>query len=250
VVNDLSSDGKKVVFSESGEAVGGNYGIFIRNTDGSPAVRLGSGGTSALSPDGKWVAATVNESPGQIQLLPTGAGQSRRIGGGARHARVAWTPDGKGLILIGAEPNHPPRSYWMDLDGKSRPVTPEGTAGLVVTPDNKFLLATDQEGKWSLFPLTGSGDPQPLGANLEEADLPVQFEPDGKALIVTQSGVPERVFRVHLDQNRREEILKLIPPDPAGLQEVRGVYLSSDERSYVYSYYRVLSDLWVVDGLK
>ena len=129
VANDLSSDGKKVVFSESGEAVGGNYGIFIRNTDGSTAVRLGSGGTSALSPDGKWVAATVNDSPGQIQLLPTGPGQPRRMGGGAPHARVAWTPDGKGVILVGAEPNHPPRSYWMDLDGKSHPVTPEGTAG-------------------------------------------------------------------------------------------------------------------------
>jgi hypothetical protein len=138
----------------------------------------------------------------------------------------------------------------MDLEGKSRPVTPEGTAGLVTTPDSKFLLAIDQEGKWSLFPLTGSGDPQPLGASLEETDLPVQFETSGKALIVAQSGVPERVFRVHLDQNRREEILKLVPPDPAGLQEVRGLYLSADEKSYVYSYYRVLSDLWVVDGLK
>jgi len=250
VVNDLSSDGKMVVFSESGEAVGGNYGIFIRKTDGSPAVRLGSGGTSALAPDGKWVAATSNDSPGQIQLLPTGPGQPRRLGQGARHSRVAWTPDGKAVIFIAAEPNHPPRSYWMDLDGKSRPITPEGTAGLVVTPDSKYLLAADQEGKWFLFPLAGSGEPQPLRANLEEADLPVEFEPNGKALIVAQSGVPQRVFRIYLDQNRREEILKLIPPDPAGLQEVRGLYLSTDGKSYVYSYYRVLSDLWVVDGLK
>jgi serine/threonine protein kinase/WD40 repeat protein len=250
VVNDLSSDGKKVVFSESGEAVGANYGIFIRKTDGSPAVRLGSGGSSALSPDGKWVAATVNGSSGQIQLLPTGPGQPRRIGGGARHERVAWTPDGKGLILIGAEPNHSPQSYWMDLEGKSRPVTPEGTIGLVSTADSKYLLAADGEEKWSLFPLTGGGDPQPLRTNLEAADLPVQFQADGKVLIVAQSGVPERVYRIHLDQNRREEILKLIPPDPAGLQEVRGLYLSADEKSYVYSYYRVLSDLWVVDGLK
>ena len=78
----------------------------------------------------------------------------------------------------------------------------------------------------------------------------MRFENNGKALIVTQAGVPERVFRVHLDQNRREEILKLIPPDPAGLQEVRGLFLSADEKSYAYSYYRVLSDLWVVDGLK
>ena len=80
--------------------------------------------------------------------------------------------------------------------------------------------------------------------------MPVQFEPDGKALIVAQAGVPQKVFRVYLDQNRREEIRQLIPPDPAGLQEVRGLRLSADGKSYVYSYYRILSDLWVVDGLK
>ena len=145
VVNDLSADGKTVVFSESGEAVSGNYGIFIRKTDGSPAVRLGSGGTSALSPDGKWVVSTSNDSSGQIQLLPTGPGQPRRLGGGVRHSRVAWTPDGKALIYIAAEPNRPPRSYWMDLDGKSRAVTPEGTIGLVCTADSAYLLAADMD---------------------------------------------------------------------------------------------------------
>ena len=170
---------------------------------------------------------------------------------GAQHSRVAWTPDGKALIFNAAEPNHPPRSYWMDLDGNSRPVTPEGTTGLVLTPDSKYLLAADPEGKWSLFPLSAEGgEPQPLRASLEPADVPVRFEDDGKVLVVAQSGVPEAVFRLHLDQNRREQILKLIPPDPAGLQEVRGLYLSADGKSYVYSYYRILSDLWVVDGLK
>ena len=250
VVNDLSSDGKTVVFSESGEAVGGNYGIFIRKTDGSPAVRLGNGGTSALAPDGKWVAATSNDSPGQIQLLPIGAGQPRRLTEGVQHSRVAWTPDGKALIFNAAKPNRPPRSYWMDLDGKSRAVTPEGTTGLVATPDSKYLLAADTDGKWFLFPLVDGGEPLPLRANLEEEDVPVRFEPDGKALMVAQAGVPQKVFRVYLDQNRREEIRQLIPPDPAGLQEVRGLRLSADGKSYVYSYYRILSDLWVVDGLK
>ena len=54
---DMTSDGKTILFSETGEAVGANYSIFVRKTDGSPAVRLGDGGFGALSPDGKWVLA-------------------------------------------------------------------------------------------------------------------------------------------------------------------------------------------------
>jgi len=88
---DLSPDGRTVIFSESGEATGGKYGIFMRKTDGSPAVRLGDGAVNALlSPDGKWVATSDLESPAQIQLLPTGAGQPRRL-----------TSDGMAHFVVG-----------------------------------------------------------------------------------------------------------------------------------------------------
>src|SRR5207244_9585861 len=39
--NDLSLDGKRLLFTESGEAGGENYSTYLRGTDGSPAVRLG-----------------------------------------------------------------------------------------------------------------------------------------------------------------------------------------------------------------
>ena len=76
---DISPDGKTLIFDESGEAVGARYGSFLRKTDGSPAVRLGDGAFSSLSPDGKWVASLEVGSPIQIQLLPTGAGHPRRL---------------------------------------------------------------------------------------------------------------------------------------------------------------------------
>ncbi len=247
VLNDLSPDGKTLVFSESGEAVGANYGIFIRKTDGSSAVRLGNGGFSALSPDGKWVAAITNDSPPQIQILPIGAGQSRRLtNDGLQHTQVAWIPDGTGLIFIASESNHPPHSYWMDLSGRARVITPEGIIGLVTTPDSKYLLASDPAGKWSLYSLAAGGGPQPLRANLVNRDVVVRFESDGKNLLVAQRDCPKGSFASMSDRIAAQ----FIPSDPAGVQEVRGVRLSADGKSYVYSYYRILSDLWVVDGLK
>src|ERR1039458_6212782 len=48
LISDMSADGKSIVFSETGEAVGANYSVFLRKTDGSPAIRLGEGGQAAL----------------------------------------------------------------------------------------------------------------------------------------------------------------------------------------------------------
>src|SRR5262249_275169 len=52
---DLSSDGKTLIFTESGEGGGESYSAYLRTTDGAPAVRLGSGIALALSADQKWV---------------------------------------------------------------------------------------------------------------------------------------------------------------------------------------------------
>src|SRR5579871_4190658 len=62
LLTDISADGKTVVFSETGEATAGHYSVFLRKTDGSPAVRLGDGGFGFISPDGKWVVSR-NGSP-------------------------------------------------------------------------------------------------------------------------------------------------------------------------------------------
>jgi Tol biopolymer transport system component len=250
LLNDLSPDGSTIVFSETGEATNGKYGAFLRKIDGSPAIRLGDGTFPALSPDGKWVAAVDNGSPAQIELLPTGAGQARRLTNDSlEHLRVRWVPDGTGLVFAAVETNKPPRAYWMDLNGKTRVITPEGTTGTLVTPDSKYLLTTDAAGKHLFYPLQG-GDARPVTGPLEANDFLLQFDPDGNSLIVAQRGVPLKIFRVSLAAPRRELLRELAPSDPGGVQTILGARFSADGKSYAYTYYRVLSDLWVVDGLR
>jgi serine/threonine protein kinase len=250
LMSDVSPDGNLLVFSETGEASNGKYGVFLRKMDGSPAVRLGDGTFPALSPDGKWVVAMDNGSPSQIQLLPTGTGQPRRLTNDSlEHLRARWVPDGSGLVFSAAEANRPIRIYWMDLNGKTRVLTPEGTTGTLITPDSKYLVARDSAAKYFLYPLQG-GDATPFTAPLEPDDITLQFDPDGKSLLVAKRGVPLKVFRVFVEGNRRESVRELAPSDLAGVQNILGVRFSADGKSYAYNYYRVLSDLWVVDGLK
>src|SRR5262249_8666970 len=72
---DLSTDGKTFLLEEQGEGGGASYSVYLRNTDGTPAVRLGEGRAFALSPDQKWAISRHLDSPGQLLLLPTKAGE-------------------------------------------------------------------------------------------------------------------------------------------------------------------------------
>ena len=251
LIGDVSPDGKSLVFFESGEGVGSNYSVFMRGMDGTPAVRLGSGAFPSLSPDGKWVAAINLASPAQIELLPTGAGQPRVVTNDSlEHTRARWLPSGQGLLFNAYEANHPPRTYWLDLEsGKTRPVTPEGTVGLVVSPDSKFVLARDPERKRWLYPLEG-GDRQPFTATLAPGEDVIDWEKEGNSLLVLRAGVPANVFRVYLGSSKVEAVKTFSPSDPAGVVTVGGARFSSDRKSYAYDYFRILSDLYVVDGLK
>jgi hypothetical protein len=55
---------------------------------------------------------------------------------------------------------------------------------------------------------------------------------------------------VELATGRREPWKEIAPADLAGVQGIPTVRFSADGKSYAYSTLRVLSDLYVVDGLK
>jgi len=163
---------------------------------------------------------------------------------------VGWVPTGKAIVFSASEANRAPRTYGMNLDdGKAHVITPEGTTGALVSPDAKYLLATDPELKRWLYPLNG-GDPKPLSAALNDDDLLIDWEPDGNSILVGQRGTSCRVMRVYLNSSRREDVRTFAPSDTAGIVTVGAVRFSADRKTYAYSYYRILSDLYVVDGLR
>ncbi|HEV2065141.1 MAG TPA: protein kinase, partial [Thermoanaerobaculia bacterium] len=97
LIGDLSADGKMVLFSEAGEGGGPGYSVYVRATDGSPAVRLGEGYAQSFSPDGRLVLAIVRPTTDQqIAIYPTGAGESKLLPGeGLRVQSARWMPDGR-----------------------------------------------------------------------------------------------------------------------------------------------------------
>ena len=247
---DMSPDGKTILFSETGEAAAGNYSIYLRKTDGSPAVRLGDGGFGALSPDGKWVVAAVG-SPAKLVLLPTGVGEPRQLTDNeVDHFNCAWMPDSKSIIYGSAESGHGPRNYLLDIQGSApRALTPENTIGSLISPDGKFLLAMDGKRERWLYPIAG-GDPQKFSVVPNANERTMAFSSDGKSVFLRTATVPVQITRVDIATGKRELWKEIVPADPAGAQSIPSVRFSADGKSYAYSVGRILSDLYVVDGLK
>jgi hypothetical protein len=248
---DLSSDGRLLLFGEAGEGGGSRHSVYLRPTDGSPPVRLGDGVPAALSPDGRWAAASV---AGRLVLLPTGPGEPRPLPRGSLESVHAawWLPDGARLLLVGNEAGRPNRLFLQDIaTGDPRPVAPEGAVAWSrsISPDGRLVAARGADGETRLFPLDG-GDSRPL-PGLLPGERVVQWSSDGSAVYVSgaQALGATRLFRVELASGRREPWLVLQPPDATGVTGLSTVLLTPDGRSYAYSYRRVLAELYVADGL-
>jgi hypothetical protein len=62
--------------------------------------------------------------------------------------------------------------------------------------------------------------------------------------------MPAKVYLLDVAGGRKELWKELIPADSAGVGQVATVVPTSDGRSYVYSYIRQLSDLYVLEGTR
>jgi Tol biopolymer transport system component len=253
-VNALTPDGRRVVFSESGEGGGPGYSTYLRSLDGSPPVRLGDGTGYAISPDGNWVASIVGlTTGGRLVLLPTGAGQPTPLPTEGLHAAGAnFLPDGKHLLLTAAEKGHGMRLFLIPVTGgKPRAISPEGYRAVpgTISPDGRVVAVTGPDRKISLYPLEG-GEPAPI-AGLADLELPLGWTQDGRALYVYKRGeYPARVFRLDPATGKREFFKELTPPDPAGINTISPPQITPDGKAYVYSYNRILSDLFLAEGVR
>jgi serine/threonine protein kinase len=251
---DLSADGKIMVFEEEGAGGGPNYSAFIRNTDGSPAVKLGEGYASSLSPDHNYIVSILPGDYSHITLLPTGAGETRVIqsrGITFLTPQPQWFADGK-RILVAAQENGKRGHWWIyDLAKKNMtPVTPEGPVGpALITPDQNAVLARSPEGDFTFYSLKGEAIQKAAG--LEPYEVPLRWATDGKTVYVVDGrAIPVIISRMNLYNGQRTLWKQITPSDPAGIAGQISVVMSADGESYAYTYRRVLSDLYLVPGLR
>jgi Tol biopolymer transport system component len=248
----MTPDGRVVLLSDQSADP---YTAYLQRADGSPPVRLGNGDAYGLSPDGRWVVAVTSDAPPRILLHPTGPGESQEVPN-ARHILVdaiTWLPDGRRLVAFGSTPTERSRGWVLAAkDGAARAFTDEGVSFVwstpVVSPDGSRVAGRDAEGRSHLYSVDG-GPSEPV-SGMAGGDRVVQWAEDGRALFVGRRAGPAwHIRRLDLQTGREAPWTEITPRETAGLR-LSWVYLTPSGRFWAHSYSRLLTDLYVAEGLR
>jgi hypothetical protein len=254
MLNDVSSDGGMVLFSETREGGGAASSVYLRKSDGSSPVRLGEGWGDSLSPDGKWVLAHASRT--RLVRIPTGAGEAQPVktieafGDGA-----LWFPDGKHFLIGGARKDGGYALYMQDVDGNDiKAITPEGIwispfRACAIAPDGKFVAGMNAAKRLTIYPVDGSR--ATIIAEAEEEEIPIQWSSDASAIYVYRpTDLPARVYRIDINTGARTLWREILPADPSGVYRISPIVISREGSFWAYNTLRSLADLYVAEGLE
>jgi eukaryotic-like serine/threonine-protein kinase len=254
----LSADGHTIVFSDRPR--GQHHTAYLRRTEGSDAVRLGEGFPEDLSPDGKSVLAAFRTGGMRLVILPTGPGLPRQLPPGPFDAigEANFLPDGQRIAFSAREKGRRNRIYVQNLQGGApRAISPEGVAtNALATPDGRFVWGRPStrggiEGPPVAYVLYPVDEGAPRTLPFETSGEPLQWSPDGRFLYMYRGqSWPPVVDRVDVATGRRQEWRTVFPSDPVGVDGVTRILITPDGKSYCHDYVRLLSRLYIVDGVQ
>jgi len=250
-LTDISPDGSRILFAEQGSAASAaGEAIYIRKTDGSPAVHLGDGTARSFSQDGKWIAARTGGFD-HLDLLPVGAGDPRSIPVRGLESIVWWDWLDAGRLLLWAnEPSHGNRLFELEIDGDGdpRPFGPEGVKWpLATAPDGQHAMITGPDDLLHIYSV--GSDEDRLVPSTQHGDQAVLWGKDNAIYACQFARVDATIDRIDLATCERTMWQKLKPNDSAGVMNIQPVVIAENLESYAYSYRRFLSELHVVKGL-
>ena len=248
----LSADGRALLFDESGEGGGDKYSVYVRALTGDDPVRLSDGLGIALSPDGKSAIVAPRSRTPPLFLVPVGPGNALTLKAGAltRYLSAAWLGDPKRFVVCGAVGDNPLRLYTQTISGLPKPMSPVGVIGpAAVSPDGKLVVGIDESRHVVLCSVDGTKSK--VITDLGTTFIPIQWSADGRALYLRPRGgaLPLPITRFDLLTRKRATVRSLTVADPAGVAGGSEALMTRDARTYVFSYMRTLSDLYMLTGV-
>jgi eukaryotic-like serine/threonine-protein kinase len=249
----ISQDGSEILFTDLSEQSGNNYSVYVRKSDGSPAVRLAGGGYGAdISSDGKWALVVLPDDPvARVQVVPVGAGQARVLHWDGLQPRWAqWFPDGQRILLMASPSGQPEAIYITDVNGSTpKQLSPGNSPWGSIAPDgNSFFIF--QNGAWVVRSVSdGSSKPMP---GIQVGEGPIKWASDAKHVFVqATSATGLTIYKVDVESGQRELWRVVTPKDQVGLRPMNiPTAITPDGRWMVFTYRTQLGQLYQSDNLK
>lgn len=255
----LSADGSEILFTDQTGHSGAQYGVYVRNRDGSPAVRIGEGAFGAdISPDGKFALLAKADDPKmQLQIVPVGAGEKAVLHwDGMQPIWGQWFADGNHILLMASSPpGAPANAYVTDRQG-TKPKLIVNTDAFVQTLAGRAGISPD--GKWVIGQRNGKRFLQSVASDESKPfpDAPATQETiawSDSSHVFLQENEPwgVNINRLDLQTGKLELWQTIKPKEQIGLRPMTNpVAITADGKWMAYTYGNTLDQLYETEGLK
>jgi len=246
----ISSDGDRILFDESGQGGGSDYGVYVYDTRKRVSKLLGAGRALDLSPDGQWVLTQNARDVTALSLISVDGLQARPVAaGGLAHAWGKFLPGANRLEILMAA-NYPGKRlqlYRQSLpDGKPVLINTSAWLGAAII-DDAGRLAVGPSGKSSLA-IVNLTNGSTRSIDNPKHVWPVAFAQDGQ-ILTSRREVNSLVLELlDVATGRLRPFQRVDSADPAGTAKLFPVFVAKDLRTFVYSRLQILSTLYTVSG--
>ena len=249
--NAISADGRAISFYEGGEVyyIEGDLLGYYRRTDGSAAVRLGTG-TAAISPDGKWVLEFSRKGR-KLVVHPIGPGEPKELPTPelVDFGHLVWSDDGQ-KIAYEAQTSQNDWNVYTQRVGSGSPILAKASgrnAFPILSPDGGMLAVREERGGISLYRMDGS---QPVAVKgVLDNEYPIRFAKGGRSLLVAEPTGHQLVLTLVELASGRRELWKRLTTEARGTTRAL-IVVTPDLKYYAYQSPRYSSDLYIVDNLR
>jgi hypothetical protein len=246
-VQAISSDGERVLFTESGDAGGQHYKTMLLDNRKHSSRTIACGRAMALSPDGQLALVLDPQDTTALTLVSLQDGSSKRIYGGGLHYQwarflphreiLAGASYAAGTLMLFRQSLYgdPPTALaglpYVDYPS----IAPDGCKAVGRSGDDFLLLDLCEKSARSLA--------VPDGA------LPAGWSADNRSVVLALiNEMPPTLMKLELGSNSLTKWTALRIPEPSSFAQLGSIAAAPDTGAYAYSVEQQLSRLYVVEG--
>jgi Tol biopolymer transport system component len=226
--------------------------VYVRKSDGSPAVRLAGGGYGAgISPDGKWALVLFAGDPSaRLQIVPVGPGQARAYHwDGLQPQWAQWFPDGHRILLVANQRDASEAVFVTDADGTTpKQLATGNTPWQAISPDQQSFILYQKDGPVIRSLSDGSSKPIP---GMQYPEFPAGWADSKHIFVQTRIPTGLNIYKLDIESGRRELWQTITPKDAVGLRPMTiPIGITPDGRWMAYMSRTQLGQLYSSDTLK
>ncbi len=260
ITDAISRDGRLLLFNSFDTGPNSDYNLYTQRADGSAPALIGVGSGIGLSFDGEWALAIDPNRRHELELIPTGVGQTRTLNApsGLLYTSATWMPDGKRLVVSASGAGHAPATFIQDAaSGAARQITPDGRyltnlvqSPVSVSPDGKYCITTDADGHYWDQPTDGGKATELQG--LDANDVPLAWHNDSQHLFVRRYGETGEVdiYDFNVSTGTRKLWMHFSPSDKTGIEAAPYTVITPDGAHILFTVNRLYSTVFLVKGLR